>query len=145
MNKFGKIALILGVSFGLSATATMPAQAKTTWHRGAPATLRGKWLNTIPRKKDGVAGFATQLKITSSRFFMGESSMPGVFGSKLIWHKSGKVYYMRMHVKQNGFFRGGTWSYRFYRTGSKLYLNPTKNHLKRGYAFKRVAKFRNWY
>lgn len=146
MQKIGKLALTLGITLGLSATATTTAQAKTTWHKGTPTALRGKWLLTMPRKRyTTCVGFATQLHITKTRIFQERSNESLEEGVRLSWHKSGKIYYVKSYVKPNGMVLGGPWTWKFYKSGSKLYENVSKHHLKHGYPFKKVAKFRTWY
>ncbi|GAX02520.1 hypothetical protein IWT140_00117 [Secundilactobacillus pentosiphilus] len=145
MKTFNALLLTLGLAAGL--TTLTPNQAHAaTWHKGAPTAIRGNWLSKVPRKKDPAAGFAPQYRISKSKLTRNISNMSGEFASHLSWRKVGHIYYVKSYVKPNGMVLGGHVTYKFYKSGSKtMYDQPTKHHLKRGYAFKKVSKFRNWY
>lgn len=146
MNYIGKTALLIGVSLGI--TGIVPTQAHAAkWHKGTPTAMRGIWQSTIPHKKLGMAlGFAPAYTITKTRLQGDTSGMTSVMASRMKWHRSGKVYYLRGYVKKIGMITHGGWTtFKFYRVSKKYIYDDTYSHkLKAGYRYKKVHKIVNY-
>lgn len=143
MQKNWKLTLALAILLGLSATISITAQAKTTWHKGTPTALRGYWIYAQHKPKHTSLGFAEYFKITRNSVDKEASGMPSTITYNPYYRKSANYYYIKGKIKKIGGLIGGTSYYKFHKTGSKTFWLVPKHKGER--AYKKITHLRNWY
>lgn len=108
------------LGFGTISVTSGQIQA-SSWHKGTPYTFRGYYYFGKGKNNPG-RGFGSYVRVLPKSFDYQASGMPWVNIVNTKYKKVGKYYYVHGYGKSNGFYKGGSTTYRFAKKGKHILI-----------------------
>ncbi|MCH5463361.1 hypothetical protein HC026_10870 [Lactobacillus sp. LC28-10] len=132
------IALGAAMVFGIGQLSQAPTASASSWHRGTPKVLRGKYQGKLP--KGSALGFGPISIIAANHTIDQSSGMPQIYTKNVKYKKYGHYYRIIGHAVKSGMFRGGKMDTMYYKKGHSLKEQPTSEYISHHHSFKWIGK-----